>query len=243
MTHSGPANTAQRPEPTNAFLQSLPSELRLKLQAGLEPVTLTRGQTLFDIGDTVSHAIFPTSGLVSLQGASGDGGCVELVNVGTNGIVGFPIQPGRFGAPFSAKVLITSRALRLPRRVFAAACQQHPPLNLALVEWINTQFSETAQSVVCHRFHRLLERLCRWLLVATDRLQTDHLLLTQEVLAQVLGSQRTAVTTVAVALQDAAAIRCRHGRITILNRRRLELSACECYKAGSVVHPTVEQPH
>ena len=212
------------------MLASLPAEVSRRLTPRFETMPLVKGQSLYEAGDRVTHAIFPTSGLVSLSSATADGGTVEILSVGNDGLLGFPLQP-HGEAPHAARVLVAGRAIRISSRLLISECQRHEAVHRLVLDWTHRLLCETSQAVVCHRFHRILERLCRWLLTATDRLRTDRLALTHEEIAQALGSPRTVVTTAAVALQDAAAIKYRHGRIVILNRRRLELSACECYGA------------
>lgn len=214
----------------NQLLASLPAEVVRRLTPRFEPVPLMKGQSLYEIGDRVTYAVFPTSGLISMSGATADGGMVEILSVANDGLLGLPLQP-HSEAPHAVRVLVAGRAIRISSRFLISECHRHEALQRLILDWAHRLLCETSQAVVCHRFHRILERLCRWLLTATDRLHTDRLALTQEELAQALGSPRTVVTTAAVALHDAGAIKYRHGRITILNRRRLELSACECYGA------------
>lgn len=217
----------------NRLLAMLSTQLLARLQPRLESITLTKGQTLYDEGDPVDFVVFPTSGLISLTSSTAEGGTVEILSVSSDGLLGLPLRTHPDGAPHSARVLVAGAAFRLRSLVFLAECQ-HLELQELLLQWAHRLLCETSQAIVCHRFHRTLERLCRWLLTATDRLHTDHLGLTQDELGEALGVPRTSITSAAVALQDAGVIRCRHGRITILNRRRLELSACECYRAPGV---------
>jgi CRP-like cAMP-binding protein len=230
------ASTLIQPAEDNQLLASLPLEVVRRLTPHFEIVPLVKGRSLYEMGDRVTHAIFPTSGLISLNGATADGGTVEIVSVANDGLLGLPLH-ALGDAPHSARVLVAGRAIRIPSRVLITECQRQEALQRLVLNWAHRLLCETSQAVVCHRFHRLLERLCRWLLTATDRLHTDRLALTHEELAHALGSPRTVVTTAAVALQDAGAIKYRHGRITILNRRRLELSACECYGALRIPPP------
>jgi CRP-like cAMP-binding protein len=222
MRHDGPITG-------NQLLAALPPELLNRLRPHSVAVSLTKGQTLYEAGERVPYVFFPTAGLISLLGTTADGGSVEIAGVTNDGMIGFPTHLQPEVLPYAARVLVAGQAVRVHAHLLDAEIRHSAALQLALLQWSHRLLDEASQAVVCHRFHTLLERLCRWLLTATDRLQTERLSLTHEMLACALGAPRTGVTTAAVALQDAGAINYRHGHITVLNRRRLELSACECY--------------
>jgi CRP-like cAMP-binding protein len=213
----------------NLLLAQLSSADRGRLSAHMATVALHKGQRLFDTGDTVRHAWFPTSGLISLLGVSVDGGSVELAMIAADGVVGLPLIGRGAIASHLAVVQIAGAAVRMDARALETATHTSAILENAVLHYGRGVLAATCQAVVCNHFHELLQRLCRWLLTATDRLQTDQLDLTHETLGYALGVPRTAVTRAALELQDAEAIRYRHGRIAIVNRRRLERSACECY--------------
>jgi CRP-like cAMP-binding protein len=177
------------------------------------------------------YAYFPTAGLISLMAITASGGLVELATVAKGGVVGLPIVLHDAIAPYQATVQIAGTALRLRKDVVEAELRRDPALRQLLFTFAIDMVTDISQAVVCHAFHEILHRLCRWLLTASDRLETHTLEVTHEILAQALGVHRPNVSRVAVELQEASAIQCRHGRIVILNRPLLERSACECYRA------------
>jgi CRP-like cAMP-binding protein len=214
----------------NHLLASLAPATIEALRPSLETVELPKGLTLFEAAQSVKYAVFPTSGLVSLLGSTAEGGSVELSSVSNEGLVGLPVILSGELSRYAARVQVAGSGLRLPTRILEAELKHRPDFQRALLHWSCHLLTDIAQAVVCHRFHRTLERLCRWLITTSDRLHTDLFRLTHEELGNLLGVPRTGITNAALALQDAGAIHCRHGRITLLNRRRLELSACECYQ-------------
>ena len=227
----------------NLLLAQLPATERKRLSSHLETVPLQEGQRLFDAGDTVRYAWFPASGLISLRGASVDGGSVEFAMIAADGVVGLPLMRRGACASHLAVVQVAGAAARIDARALASATQQCAVFHDALQSYGCHVLTAVSQAVVCHNFHNVLQRLCRWLLAATDRLQTDRLELTHDTLGEVLGVPRQTVSAAAVELQDAQAIRSRRGRIAILNRRRLEMSACECYDVlRGVDHQSSSRP-
>jgi CRP-like cAMP-binding protein len=158
-----------------------------------------------------------------------DGETVEVAMVGKEGVAGLPPSSAHAVAPHTAVVVMAGEACRLPVDAWQTECERSASLQRALVQYWQLIMIEMAQGSACHRFHNARQRLARWLLSASDRTQSSRIEMTQEHLAQALGLQRTCVTVASVALQDAGGIRSRHGRITILDRRRIEAMACECY--------------
>lgn len=215
----------------NLLLARLPLAIRERLDHRLERVELLRGQVLQRIEEPTRFAYFPTSGLVSLLALTAEGPTIELAAVGHEGFVGMPIVLQATRTSYQAVVQISGVARRLRADLLATALGDNPALRDACLRYASQSLREVGQSTACHHFHPLSERLCRWLLTASDRVHADVLALTQENLAQVLGVPRTAVSAATVELQRAEAIRCRRGSIAIVNRRRLELSACSCYAA------------
>ena len=215
----------------NLLLVRLPLAIRERLDPRLERVELVRGQVIQRIEEPIRFAYFPTSGLVSLLALTAEGPTIELAAVGHEGFVGLPALLHATGASYQAVVQISGAARRMRADLLATELADSPALRDACLRYVSQSLREVGQSTVCHHFHPLSERLCRWLLTASDRVHADVLALTQENLAQVLGVPRTAVSAATVELQRAEAIRCRRGSITIVNRRRLEVSACSCYAA------------
>jgi CRP-like cAMP-binding protein len=216
----------------NGLLAGLPPDSLERLHTRFETVYLSRGHTLYDLGEPVRFAYFVTHGLVSLLALTPDGATLELASVGPEGLLGLPIILGDRLAPYLAMVQIAGTALRVPADAFDRELREHAALRRACLSYAHRVFAEIGQSAVCHHFHTVSERLCRWLLTTSARLKADTIEMTHESLASVLGIPRTVVTRAIGELQQADAIRGRHGRIDILHRRRLEMSACACYVAA-----------
>ncbi len=213
----------------NVLLTSLAAELR-SITSHLEHVALTSGQTLFRPGDLVQHAHFPIDALLSCLILTEEGISLEFNSVGPLGVFGLPTFYEADRTPFLVTVQVSGSALRVPVQRLAEAIRTNTALRARLVAYAAQSHAETTRWAACHRFHTTHQRLCRWLLEATDQLQVDTLRLTQEQLSTILGVQRTGITAAAVELQDAGALWYRRGRIRIVNRRVLEQSACSCYE-------------
>jgi CRP-like cAMP-binding protein len=164
-----------------------------------------------------------------------EGETVEVAMIGNEGIVGLPFGLTVAMAPHTALVVLPGEALRLPANVLQKELERDAALQRVLMQYWHTLIIQIAQGSVCHRFHTARQRLACWLLAASDRTQSPRIHMTQERLGDALGLQRTGVTAASIALQDAGAIKSRHGRITILDRRRIETLACECYRVKRVV--------
>jgi CRP-like cAMP-binding protein len=213
------------------LLAGLPSAVLQRLVPRLETVSLARGHALQEPGVPARHAYFVTNGLVSLLALTADGATLELASVGKGGVVGVPLILRSTTTAHQAVVQIAGAALRIRADVLTTELQENAVLRDACLRYANQSLADLVQSSVCHHFHPLAERLCRWLLNASDRVCGDALELTHENLSQVLGAHRNAIGAAAVELENANAIRCARGRIVIVNRRRLEVSACSCYAA------------
>jgi CRP-like cAMP-binding protein len=211
----------------NLLLAGLNAAVRGRLQPRLEQVPLARGRTLEDAG---AYAYFPTSGLVSLMAITADGGLVELASVANNGVIGLPARLHNGLAPYQATVQIAGAALRLRKHAVDAEFAQDTALSDAVFRYATELTTDISKAVICNAFHETLQRTCRWLLTASDRLGTNTLEIKQETLAQALGVVRSSITRVTLELQDANAIRCRYGRIVIVNRALLERTSCDCYR-------------
>lgn len=221
-------------EPNNAFgnalLLALPRGEYERLSPHLELVRLTPGKILYNAGDAVRHAYFPKGGMICLLSTTEDGRTIEVGMIGSEGMAGIPIILQSGAAPYQVMVQLAGNALRIGRNVLGEEFNRGGKLRDLLLRYTHSLLIQVAQSAACNSFHTVEERLCRWLLVARDCVQTDTLHLTQEFLSQMLGVQRTSVTLIAGALQKKGLIRQSRGRITILNRRGLEAASCECYR-------------
>ncbi|HWW76825.1 MAG TPA: Crp/Fnr family transcriptional regulator [Pyrinomonadaceae bacterium] len=213
----------------NRLLAALPRQEYERLAPHLEPAHLPRGKTIALTGDTLRHAYFPASGMISLLSTSEGGEAIEVAMVGSEGFVGVPIILKAGVTPFWSVVQIQADAVRISAAALGREFDRGERLRELLLKYTHSLLNHVAQSAVCNRFHTVQERLCRWLLVSRDRAKSDTINLTQEAIAQMLGTARTGVTMAAVPLQDAGLIRYRRGKITILDRAGLESAACECY--------------
>jgi len=225
---SAPAPVLLRPS-VNRLLASLPADLQQGINAVGSRVALEKSAVLIETGAQHTHVYFPCSGLLSLQTMTQDGNSVEVAMVGREGVT--PPLPAIAGASAACTTTVTVAgvALRLRADALQAECDRYPALQRAVWKHWNSVLSEIALGSACHCFHTARQRLARWLLTASDRIQSSHLELTHEQLADVLGLQRTGVSVANVALQDAGAISSRHGRIRIIDRARLLAVSCECY--------------
>jgi CRP-like cAMP-binding protein len=191
----------------------------------LRPLTV-----ICEAGDPWEHALFPVNGMLSLIAMTEDGATVEIAGVGREGMEGLPLLLRTAEAPYAVHVRVQTEVLRVRGSVLRAEVRTTPALYQVCLEYLHTLVRTVAQIALCHRFHPARQRLCRWMLGVLDR-SDDHVLkLTQQVIGESLGISRTAVTAIAVELQDAGAIRCRHGRVAVLSRSRLEQLSCECYR-------------
>jgi CRP-like cAMP-binding protein len=214
---------------TNRLLSLLPKDEYRRLQPQLEGVLLPKGKVLYDMGDVMHHAYFPLSGMVSLLAMTHEGQTVEVAMIGNEGVIGLPIVLHANTAPYRVLVQIPGSACRIRSEEFRHEFQRDAALQEVLLRYTHSLIGQISQSAVCHRFHTVTQRLCRWLLIARDRVDTDDIELTQELIAHMLGIPRTGVSMAATELQDKALIRSRHGKIHIMNRKGLEAAACECY--------------
>jgi CRP-like cAMP-binding protein len=214
----------------NGLLATIPRNELGRLQSHVEQVRLPKGKVLYEIGDQMCHAYFPLNGMLSLLATTHEGQTVEVAMVGNEGVVGLPIVLRANVAPYRVMVPIPCDAMRVRSETLAIEFRRNVHFQDALLRYTHTLVGQISQSAVCHRFHTVLQRLARWLLSAHDRVEGDTIKLTQEFIAHMLGIPRTGVTAAAIELQDAAVIHYRHGKITIINRNRLEATACECYR-------------
>jgi CRP-like cAMP-binding protein len=229
--HVGPA--AMIAPAANHVLAALSVDERRRLLPFLERVCLTRGTVLYHIGDEIRYTYFPVSGLVSLIGMTVDGETLQVAAVDRSGFVGVPVVLHERTTPFQALVYIPSEVFRVRAAALLDECRRNPTLHRVALQFTHRHLAHIAQSSVCHRFHTVIQRLCRWLLVYSGCLRTNTIDLTQELLSQMLGCPRSTVSMASALLQDSAYIRLRHGHIQILNRAGLESSACECARVGS----------
>ena len=212
----------------NSLLAALPRAKYRSLLAGLEPSTLKSGEVLHETGAPIRHVYFPVDCVVSLLAVEGRQ-ALEVGLVGYEGMVGIPLAFGVGDSSVRALVQASGTALRMSAARFHEAFRQSPPLRRALYRYTYAKLALARQTVACSRFHALEARLARWLLMTSDRVQSQQLFLTQAFLADTLGVRRATVNQSARSLQQRALIRYSRGTIRILDRRGLEAAACVCY--------------
>jgi CRP-like cAMP-binding protein len=184
---------------------------------------------LYESGGVENHVYFPTSGIVSLLYVMKNGDAAEIAVVGNEGIVGISLFMGGNSTPSRAVVQSAGRGYRLKAQTMKEAFDRSGPVTHLLLRFTQALITQMAQTAVCNRHHSLDEQLCRWLLLSLDRLPGSELVMTQELIANMLGVRRQGVTEGALKLQEAGLIRYVRGRITILDRVGLEARVCECY--------------
>jgi CRP-like cAMP-binding protein len=204
-----------------------------RLRAVLEPVRLSKGVVLYEVGDSVRYAYFLTSGMVSLLAVTDAHAVVQVAMVGDEGVVGIPAFLRVNVMPYRVTVQLPTTALRIRASVLSAEVSTCGALTDALLRYLHMLVTQITQSAVCNRYHTIEERLCRWLLLSRDRAHSEVLPLTQETLAHMLGVQRTGVTAAAGSLQRAGLLSYRRGKIHILDAPGLKVMACECYRVVS----------
>jgi len=212
----------------NHLLAALPDAEWQRWQPQLELVDMPLGQVLYESGSTLSHVYFPITAIVSLLYVMEDGASAEIAVVGNEGIVGIALFMGGESTSSRAVVQSAGQGLRLKARVIKDEFNRAPVLHL-LLRYTQALITQMAQTAVCNRHHSLDQQLCRWLLLSLDRLHGSDLMMTQELIANMLGVRREGVTEAALKLQKAGLIRYARGRISVLDRPGLERRSCECY--------------
>ncbi|MDM0084951.1 Crp/Fnr family transcriptional regulator [Variovorax sp. J31P179] len=213
----------------NRLLASLPdAELRRWLPQ-LERVDLPLGHVLYESGATLSHVYFPTTAIVSLLYVLENGASAEIAIVGKEGIVGISLFMGGETTPSRAVVQSAGKGFRLSADALKVEFNRAGPVLHLLLRYTQALITQMSQTAVCNRHHSLDQQLCRWLLLSLDRLTGDELVMTQELISNMLGVRREGVTQAAQQLQAAGLIRYVRGRISVLDREGLEKRSCECY--------------
>jgi CRP-like cAMP-binding protein len=213
----------------NDLLAALPDSVQARLLPQLESVQMPLGGVLYESGGTLSHVYFPTTAIVSLLYVMENGASAEIAVVGHEGIVGISLFMGGESTPSRAVVQSAGCGFRLKSEILKDEFNQAGPMLHLLLRYTQALITQMAQTAVCNRHHSLDQQLCRWLLLSLDRLPGDELLMTQELIANMLGVRREGVTEGAMKLQHAGLIRYSRGRISVLDRTGLENRTCECY--------------
>ena len=221
---------ADIPVPTqNHLLAALSEEVRNRLFGQLELVSLALGNVLYESGDTLRHVYFPTDSIISLLYVMESGASAEISVVGNEGLIGVALFMGGESTPSRAMVQSAGSAFRLDGQRLKDEFNRHGELLVLMLRYTQSLLTQMAQTAVCNRHHTIDQQLCRWLLLSLDRLPSNQLTMTQELIANMLGVRREGVTDAAGKLQRMGVINYSRGQITVLHRRKLEKLSCECY--------------
>jgi CRP-like cAMP-binding protein len=213
----------------NQLLAALPPAEWQRWLPLLEPVTLKLGQVLYESGKRMGHVYFPTTAIVSLLYVLEDGASAEIAVVGNEGVVGISLFMGGETTPSRAVVQSAGLGFRLRGQAVKDEFDRAGPVMHLMLRYTQALITQMAQTAVCNRHHTLDKQLCRWLLLSLDRLQGNELVMTQELIANMLGVRREGVTEAALKLQADGLISYARGHISVLDRPGLEARTCECY--------------
>lgn len=227
----------------NSLLAAVPRKAYRSLLAGLEPVTLTFGEVLYEPGQTIRHVYFPGASLVSLLTLADGHLALEVGLIGREGMVGIPLVLGHSQSSVRALVQGTGTALRMDSARFLEEFRSCLPLQREVYRYVHALMAQISQTAACNRFHVVETRLARWLLMTHDRVKSDRFRMTHEFLGHMLGVRRVGVTRAAQALQKHSLIRYSRGDITVLDRAGLEAAACECYEVVKDMHDGARAGH
>jgi CRP-like cAMP-binding protein len=213
----------------NHLLAALPQSVQERVLPHLEFTQLALGQVLYESGDTMRHVYFPTNAIVSLLYVMEDGSSAEISVVGNEGVLGVALFMGGESTPSRAIVQSAGSAYRLAGQRMKDEFHRHTEMQSLLLRYTQSLLTQMAQTAVCNRHHSIDQQLCRWLLLSLDRLTGNQLVMTQELIADMLGVRRESVTDAAGKLQKQGVIEYQRGHITVVDRPQLEKICCECY--------------
>ena len=213
----------------NRLLAALPADVAQRLEPHLEPVPLALGKVLYESGDAPRHVYFPIEAVVSMQYTMRNGASLEIAKVGNEGLVGLSLFTSGQRPPSRAVVQSAGTTFRILGARLRAEFDRHGELMGLMLRYTQAMLTQMAQIAVCNRHHTIDQQLCRWLLLSLDRLPTNQLIMTQELIANSLGVRREGVTEAARKLQKRQVIEYSRGRIVVLDRAKLEQLSCECY--------------
>jgi len=228
MSPPSAASVPHTPE-QNHLLAALSSAERERLYPHLRLVSMPLGKALYEPGDVLRYVYFPVDAIVSLLYVLENGASAEIAVVGNEGLIGIALFMGGETTPSRAIVQSAGHAYRLPGTLIKDEFHRNGGLQLLLLRYTQSLITQMAQTAVCNRHHSVDQQLCRWLLLSLDRLASNELVMTQELIANMLGVRREGVTEAAGKLQKLGVIRYSRGRITVLDRPALEQLCCECY--------------
>lgn len=227
MYAASPVHTPAR----NRLLELLPGADRERLLPTLQHVHGTYGQTVFERNEPIYHVDFPLAAVISVVVIMGDGSIVETATVGNEGMVGLPLLLGTERSTVRAFYQVPGPSLRMRAELFRAEIARSGAFADIMRRYALAYLTQVSQTAACNRIHAVEERLCRWILMSQDRVGSDTLMLTQDIMSQMLGVRRASVSVVAARLQKGGLIRYSRGTLHVVDRAALEASACECYRA------------
>jgi CRP-like cAMP-binding protein len=221
-------DTPQSPNP-NHLLAALPTAEFERIAPHLEWVAMPLGEVLYESGGRLQHLYFPTTAIVSLHYVMENGASSEIAGVGNEGVLGISLFMGGNTTTSRAIVQTAGHGYRLKARLLMEEFNRAGPMMRLMLRYTQALITQISQTAVCNRHHSMEQQLCRWLLLTLDRLPSNELTMTQELIASMLGVRREGITETAGNLQRAGLISYRRGHITALDRSGLESHACECY--------------
>jgi CRP-like cAMP-binding protein len=225
------SNSAQPQNPLeNHLLAALPKEVYESLLPQLEPVSFSLGEVIYESGEQMTQVYFPTTSIVSLLYLMTNGATAEIGVVGFEGMLGIAIFLGGDTTPNRAVVQSAGHAYKMDVQALRDKFEIGGPLQLLLLRYTQALITQISQTAVCNRLHSVEQQLCRWLLLSHDRLRSDKLVMTQDLISNMLGVRREGVTMAAQHLKDRELISYVRGTITVRNRLGLEAAVCECYQ-------------
>lgn len=213
----------------NHLLSVLPKAEWERIAPHLVALDMPLGEIVYESGDRLDYVYFPTTAIVSLLYVMEDGASAEIAIVGNEGLIGIALFMGGETTPSRAVVQSAGQAYRLEARLLKEEFRRAGPMQRLLLRYTQALITQMAQTAVCNRHHSIDQQLCRWLLLSVDRLPSNELRMTQELIANMLGVRRSGVTEAAMKLQDAGLIRYSYGHIEVIDRPGLEARVCECY--------------
>lgn len=213
----------------NHLLAALPAAELERLSAHLELVPMKLGDMLYEPGGQLHHAFFPTTSIISLHYVMATGASAEAAGVGNEGMLGVSLFMGGDTTSSSAVVQTAGHAYRLERHLLKQEFDRAGIMQRLLLRYTQALMTQMSQTAVCNRHHSVEQQLCRWLLLTLDRIPVGELVMTQELVASMLGVRREGITEAAGRLQQAEIIRYRRGHIAVIDRVGLEAHVCECY--------------
>lgn len=225
------SKSVRPPDPAeNRLLKALPGEEYEHLLPHLRQLTFSLGEVVYESGGHLDYVYFPTTAIISLLYTMENGATAEMGLVGNDGVVGIALFMGGETMPNRAVVQSAGDVIRMKAKVLQDEFKRGGAFQRLLLRYTQALITQISQTAVCNRLHSVEQQLCRWLLLSHDRVKSDDLVMTQELIADMLGVRREGVTVAAGRLQDEGAISYVRGHIKILDRQKLEATACECYQ-------------